>query len=147
MATVTLPSITTLIANLPTTNTSGAMMEKVYYLQPATTNTATTPRSTSPTNTTTDGSKKRRTRTSKEQLVELMRLYHINPLPTAKQRQELGERIGMSPRSVQVWFQNKRQNMKKSDLSRSRSASPDVMEEESENEKDAVLALLGLASF
>ncbi|KAJ3300187.1 hypothetical protein HDV03_002366, partial [Kappamyces sp. JEL0829] len=45
--------------------------------------------------------KKRRMRTSREQLQALLALFEINPLPTFKQRQELGDKLGMTPRSVQ----------------------------------------------
>ena len=43
----------------------------------------------------------------------LNKLFNSYPLPTSQQRQELGAAIGMSARAVQVWFQNKRQNLKK----------------------------------
>jgi homeobox protein YOX1/YHP1 len=57
--------------------------------------------------------KKTRARTTPEQLKELLKLYQINPLPTLQQRQELGAKINMTPRAVQVWFQNRRQNQKR----------------------------------
>jgi hypothetical protein len=59
-------------------------------------------------------SKKSRARTSPEQLKHLMALYEITTLPTLQQRQQLGSRVGMTPRAVQVWFQNRRQNQKRS---------------------------------
>jgi hypothetical protein len=57
--------------------------------------------------------KKRRTRTNHIQVHELQKLYMETTLPTLKQRQEIGAKIGMNPRAVQVWFQNRRQNLKK----------------------------------
>ena len=58
--------------------------------------------------------KKKRTRTTALQIVHLQTLFTETTLPTLTQRQTLGLRIGMSPRAVQVWFQNKRQLLKKS---------------------------------
>lgn len=46
--------------------------------------------------------KKTRTRTTKEQARELQKIFDLNPLPNMKQRQELGNLIGMTPRAVQV---------------------------------------------
>ena len=66
---------------------------------------------------------RKRTRTTKEQAKALQILFDTNPLPNLKQRQELGDQIGMTPRSVQIWFQNKRQQMKRMNLSPSISAS------------------------
>jgi Homeodomain len=75
-------------------------------------------------NNTFDDIKKKRQRTSKEQLQALNQLFEVSDLPTSKQRQELGDKIGMSPRSVQVWFQNKRQNMKRNQADGLRPLSP-----------------------
>lgn len=58
--------------------------------------------------------KKTRKRTSKLQLAELNKMFAINTLPSLRERQILGQKVGMTPREVQVWFQNKRQNSKKS---------------------------------
>ncbi|KAI8902640.1 Homeodomain-like protein [Globomyces pollinis-pini] len=57
--------------------------------------------------------KKRRQRTSQSQLSALKAMFEINPLPTAKQRVEMSKVTGMTPRAVQVWFQNRRQNLKR----------------------------------
>ena len=46
--------------------------------------------------------KKTRTRTPTEQARELQKIFDINPLPNMKQRQDLGNLIGMTPRAVQV---------------------------------------------
>jgi hypothetical protein len=58
-------------------------------------------------------SKKSRARTTPEQLYHLQALFQITTLPTQQQRQLLGSQIGMTPRAVQVWFQNRRQNQKR----------------------------------
>ncbi|PRP87806.1 hypothetical protein PROFUN_04280 [Planoprotostelium fungivorum] len=51
-----------------------------------------------------------------EQREELLSEYKGQPYPSLHRRQELAERMNMSPRSIQIWFQNKRQRaaMKKS---------------------------------
>ena len=50
----------------------------------------------------------RRTRTTPEQLRVLQTAFMRDQMPSAADRQTLGEMIGMNPRSVQVWFQNRR---------------------------------------
>eukprot|EP01104_Vermistella_antarctica_P000092 TRINITY_DN1009_c0_g1_i1.p1 TRINITY_DN1009_c0_g1~~TRINITY_DN1009_c0_g1_i1.p1 ORF type:complete len:351 (+),score=67.42 TRINITY_DN1009_c0_g1_i1:139-1191(+) len=49
-----------------------------------------------------------RRRTTPSQLLDLQQLYDINPRPSAHQRATLAKQIGMTPRRVQVWFQNRR---------------------------------------
>lgn len=51
---------------------------------------------------------KRRRRTSRDQSKLLEEAYIDNPKPDGKTRRKLAETLSMSPRSVQVWFQNKR---------------------------------------
>ncbi|KAI8915695.1 hypothetical protein EDD86DRAFT_196649 [Gorgonomyces haynaldii] len=60
-----------------------------------------------------DHGKKKRRRTTEDQLRILNQFFSHTPLPNAQQREELAISTGMTPRSVQVWFQNKRQTMKK----------------------------------
>jgi len=51
---------------------------------------------------------RKRTRTSPEQLDTLVSFFETQPNPTMKQRKQLAEKTGMTPRSIQVWFQNRR---------------------------------------
>lgn len=57
---------------------------------------------------------KHRRRTSKMQLRVLEKTFETNIRPDAALRKILGEQLGMTPRSVQVWFQNRRAKIKKS---------------------------------
>ncbi|OAQ26432.1 hypothetical protein K457DRAFT_41694, partial [Linnemannia elongata AG-77] len=54
----------------------------------------------------------RRRRTNREELEILEDAFAKNLLPDAATRQELGERLGMSVRAVQIWFQNRRQTLR-----------------------------------
>ncbi|KAM0673538.1 hypothetical protein GVAV_002913 [Gurleya vavrai] len=56
---------------------------------------------------------KHRRRTSKMQLKVLEKTFETNVRPDAAMRKILGEQLGMTPRSVQVWFQNRRAKIKK----------------------------------
>jgi hypothetical protein len=51
----------------------------------------------------------RRSRIAPEQQAVLSAAFEEDPLPSFEQRQELAERTGLTPRSVQIWFQNHRQ--------------------------------------
>lgn len=55
---------------------------------------------------------KHRRRTSRGQFKILENAFIDNPKPTAKFRLELAESLSMSPRGVQVWFQNRRAKAK-----------------------------------
>ncbi|KAI9096917.1 hypothetical protein DFS34DRAFT_686072 [Phlyctochytrium arcticum] len=57
--------------------------------------------------------KKRRRRTTASELGILENHFLKNPLPNAYDRELLARETGMTTRSVQVWFQNKRQSLKK----------------------------------
>ncbi|KAF9289765.1 hypothetical protein BGZ68_008729 [Mortierella alpina] len=57
--------------------------------------------------------RKRRRRTNREELEILEEAFSKNLLPDAATRQELAERLGMSVRAVQIWFQNRRQQLRK----------------------------------
>ncbi|KAJ3099108.1 hypothetical protein HDU96_010824 [Phlyctochytrium bullatum] len=56
--------------------------------------------------------KKRRLKTSGDQLTVLQEAFEKNPKPSSAVRNELAERLGMSSRAVQVWFQNRRAKLK-----------------------------------
>ncbi|KAI8923663.1 homeobox domain-containing protein, partial [Entophlyctis helioformis] len=51
---------------------------------------------------------KPRSKTNPEQAEVLIQAFAKNALPDAAQREELAERTGLSARSVQIWFQNRR---------------------------------------
>ncbi|KAJ3170949.1 hypothetical protein HK101_011273 [Irineochytrium annulatum] len=55
----------------------------------------------------------KRRRITDEQLATLESCFRRDPLPKLEQREHLAETLGMTPRSVQVWFQNRRQSRKK----------------------------------
>ncbi|KAG9325661.1 hypothetical protein KVV02_001145 [Mortierella alpina] len=61
--------------------------------------------------------RKRRRRTNREELEILEEAFSKNLLPDAATRQELAERLGMSVRAVQIWFQNRRQQLRKKSVS------------------------------
>lgn len=52
--------------------------------------------------------KKKRTRTSTEQLRILQKSFQTDPMPNSTARTALSKKLGMSSRAVQVWFQNRR---------------------------------------
>lgn len=51
----------------------------------------------------TAGGKKRRSRATQEQLDILIAVYQRTPFPSTVERTELAQRLGMTPRSVQIW--------------------------------------------
>ncbi|KAF9563432.1 hypothetical protein EC968_004842 [Mortierella alpina] len=71
----------------------------------------------SPTNSCGVHPRKRRRRTNREELEILEEAFSKNLLPDAATRQELAERLGMSVRAVQIWFQNRRQQLRKKSVS------------------------------
>ncbi|KAJ9066353.1 hypothetical protein DSO57_1038271 [Entomophthora muscae] len=54
----------------------------------------------------------RRTRASRDQLAVLEDAFAKNSQPNAKMRETLSARLGMTERSVQIWFQNRRAKIK-----------------------------------
>ncbi|KAI8332265.1 homeobox domain-containing protein, partial [Chlamydoabsidia padenii] len=55
---------------------------------------------------------KHRRRISSDQCGILEDEYLINTKPNATKRHQLAEQLGMTPRTVQIWFQNKRAKAK-----------------------------------
>lgn len=55
---------------------------------------------------------KKRQRATPQQLSVLRNEFIINSTPNAKTREEIGQKIDMTERSVQIWFQNKRAKAK-----------------------------------
>ncbi|KAG2231671.1 hypothetical protein BDF21DRAFT_417337 [Thamnidium elegans] len=56
--------------------------------------------------------KAKRKRASPNQLVVLNHIFAQTYFPSTEIRIELGKQLGMSPRTVQIWFQNKRQALR-----------------------------------
>ncbi|ORZ21612.1 hypothetical protein BCR42DRAFT_407928 [Absidia repens] len=77
--------------------------------------------------------KAKRKRASPSQLSVLNRVFAQTYFPSTELRIELGKHLGMSPRTVQIWFQNKRQSLR----SRTRRSSFSSMEgDEAEEEEE-----------
>lgn len=55
---------------------------------------------------------KHRRRTSRGQVKILEKAFHDNPKPNGRARERLAESLSMSPRGVQIWFQNRRAKAK-----------------------------------
>ncbi|KAI9245424.1 hypothetical protein EDC94DRAFT_628547 [Helicostylum pulchrum] len=56
--------------------------------------------------------KAKRRRANAKQLEVLNRVFDRTFFPSTQMRAELGRQLGMSPRTVQIWFQNRRQAMR-----------------------------------
>lgn len=56
--------------------------------------------------------KAKRRRANAKQLEVLNRVFDRTFFPSTQMRSELGRQLGMSPRTVQIWFQNRRQAMR-----------------------------------
>ena len=48
--------------------------------------------------------------------------YEINKMPDVKERDAIAEAVGLSARSVQVWFQNRRQRQKAAEAAETKAA-------------------------
>ena len=59
-----------------------------------------------------DAPKKKRTRTTPEQLRILQKAFNADPMPNSNTRVALAKKLGMNARAVQVWFQNRRAKAK-----------------------------------
>ncbi|OZJ03465.1 hypothetical protein BZG36_02725 [Bifiguratus adelaidae] len=56
--------------------------------------------------------KRKRTRANPEQLAVLENTFAENSSPTSRMREHLAAQLGMSERSIQIWFQNRRAKLK-----------------------------------
>ncbi|KAI9277600.1 hypothetical protein BY458DRAFT_453211 [Sporodiniella umbellata] len=56
--------------------------------------------------------KTKRKRASSEQLQVLSKVFRRTFFPSTQMRVQLGRQLKMSPRTVQIWFQNRRQAMR-----------------------------------
>ncbi|GBE81095.1 predicted protein [Sparassis crispa] len=72
--------------------------------------------------------KKKRKRADAEQLKVLNETYNRTAFPSTEERIELAKKLGMSARSVQIWFQNKRQSMRQSTRQASAAGPPTTTE-------------------
>ncbi|CAM0141431.1 hypothetical protein VKS41_003860 [Umbelopsis sp. WA50703] len=63
--------------------------------------------------------KAKRKRASAGQLDVLNRVFTQTFFPSTEMRNELAKQLGMSPRTVQIWFQNKRQSIRTKERDRS----------------------------
>ncbi|CDH58597.1 predicted protein [Lichtheimia corymbifera JMRC:FSU:9682] len=59
--------------------------------------------------------KTKRKRASPSQLAVLNQVFNQTYFPSTELRNELGKQLGMNPRTVQIWFQNKRQALRARD--------------------------------
>lgn len=55
---------------------------------------------------------RKRTRATAEQLSVLEETFAVNVSPNSKLRKQLAEKLGMTERSIQIWFQNRRAKVK-----------------------------------
>ncbi|KAI8389367.1 Homeodomain-like protein, partial [Blakeslea trispora] len=55
---------------------------------------------------------RKRTRATPEQLAILEKSFDLNPSPNNRVREQLSRDLGMSERSIQIWFQNRRAKVK-----------------------------------
>ncbi|KAF9999003.1 hypothetical protein BGZ79_007353 [Entomortierella chlamydospora] len=85
--------------------------------------------------------RKRRRRTNREELEILEDAFARNLLPDAATRQELGDRLGMSVRAVQIWFQNRRQTLRKKSISSSGVHNPGSEEDMSRSDAESAHSL------
>eukprot|EP00727_Mastigamoeba_balamuthi_P010000 m51a1_g5622 putative homeobox transcription factor (240) ;mRNA; r:776638-777618 len=70
--------------------------------------------------------KRKRQRTSPEQLDLLEQMFEQNTMPNQQTRLTLAAQLGMSARRIQIWFQNKRAKVRRSRL---RASSEDALAE------------------
>lgn len=58
------------------------------------------------------GTKAKRKRASPHQVALLNQIYEYTTFPSTELRKVIGKELGMAPRTVQIWFQNRRQAWK-----------------------------------
>ncbi|KAJ1629663.1 hypothetical protein T492DRAFT_873011 [Pavlovales sp. CCMP2436] len=81
---------------------------------------------------------------SPEQLSVLEEAFITNPLPNLAARHLLAEELGLTPRTIQVWFQNRRQKVKKlSSAAGAASTSNDTLSSAGERDSPRTGGILG----
>ncbi|KAI8637929.1 hypothetical protein BD408DRAFT_436533 [Parasitella parasitica] len=55
---------------------------------------------------------RKRTRATPEQLAVLEKTFNVHPSPNNRVREQLSRELGMTERSIQIWFQNRRAKVK-----------------------------------
>lgn len=70
--------------------------------------------------------KKKRQRTSPDQLAILEQIFQTDKMPSQQTRVQLADQLGMSSRRVQIWFQNKRAKVKRGQTKSEASPSSDL---------------------
>ncbi|KAG0294212.1 hypothetical protein BGZ96_001585 [Linnemannia gamsii] len=78
---------------------------------------------------------KRRKRTSRSQFKTLERAFIENPKPNGSTRQQLAQRLSMTPREIQVWFQNRRAKNKQANTA-GHQANPNLGTDDQQVEDD-----------
>ncbi|BGO97888.1 hypothetical protein NBRC10513v2_001885 [Rhodotorula toruloides] len=79
---------------------------------------------------------KRRRRTTPAELAQLEHSFALNPRPDPIERARIAERLGMTARAVQVWYQNRRQKEKKDSTSSSTFSSASSIASSGSDPKD-----------
>ncbi|EFA78939.1 putative homeobox transcription factor [Heterostelium album PN500] len=79
--------------------------------------------------------KKKRQRTSPEQLAILEQIFETDKMPSQQIRIRLANQLGMSSRRVQIWFQNKRAKVKRGVFTKG-DGDDDVLDDEAIDEED-----------
>ncbi|KAJ2031397.1 hypothetical protein GGI08_009391, partial [Coemansia sp. S2] len=69
---------------------------------------STAPPAATPTKTGSKQTHRKRARATTEQVAVLESVFMVNRSPASRLREDLAARLGMAPRQVQVWFQNRR---------------------------------------
>jgi hypothetical protein len=113
--TCTLPPLSDLFLTNNNTSSRSSVLDIANLLSPTTSSTTPKPAY----NHHDRNLKAKRKRASPNQLIVLNRIFSQTYFPSTEIRIELGKQLGMSPRTVQIWFQNKRQALR----SRGRQAS------------------------
>jgi len=75
--------------------------------------------------------KKKRQRTSPDQLAILETIFQTDKMPNQQTRVQLADQLGMSSRRVQIWFQNKRAKVKRSVSKHDGDSSSDTLNQSS----------------
>lgn len=83
--------------------------------------------------------KKKRQRTSPDQLAILEQIFQTDKMPSQQTRVQLADQLGMSSRRVQIWFQNKRAKVKRG-LAKSNEVGPQPLSPQGDLRDGCVLS-------